>query len=495
MATGHGGFTMSGTEARQRAREALAQAKARVAALKQVDPFFLDLSLGEAPEGAWAEPGHAVTAVGRLDAAGLYTPSPCQEALRGLEVPSIVKEVYLAGAGMRGRYDHETLRRSLPESVMWLMENVRGEKGGAPRIYIHVPDGSAALAEAPEETLAILELLAGLPLEGVALADDVPDAVTTGTNMSIDDAILAEDIGVYKTLLESTRAIPWKIEWATLRFAYIGPQIEELLGWSPQSWQTVQDWADRMHPEDREWVFNFCVSQSQAGIDHEADYRALRKDGEFVWIRDVVHVVRNDDGTPNALIGFMFDISERKRTEEKLLDMQRELEELSFKDGLTGVANRRRFDNVVEARWRDARQNRQPLSVVVLDIDYFKQYNDHYGHLEGDECLKRVARALSGSARNADDLLCRFGGEEFVLLLPNTDEAAAMAMAWRCLDLVDKALIPHAGVGHDKRLTLSAGVNTLVPGEGDSVLPFIGVADSRLYKAKERGRHRVVAEG
>jgi diguanylate cyclase (GGDEF)-like protein/PAS domain S-box-containing protein len=313
--------------------------------------------------------------------------------------------------------------------------------------------------------------------------------------MSLDDAILTEDLGVYKTLLESTRAIPWKIEWASLRFAYIGPQIEELLGSAPQSWQTVQDWADRMHPEDREWVFNFCVAQSQAGIDHEADYRALRKDGEFVWIRDVVHVVRNEDGTPNALIGFMFDISERKRTEEKLLDMQRELEELSFKDGLTGVANRRRFDMVMEARWRDTRQAHQPLSVVVLDIDFFKQYNDHYGHLEGDECLKRVAQALAGIVRGPDDLLCRFGGEEFVLLLPNTDEATAMAMAWRCLDRLDKTLIPHAGVGPDKRLTLSAGVNTIIPKEGDEVLPFIARADRRLYLAKERGRHRVVADG
>lgn len=313
--------------------------------------------------------------------------------------------------------------------------------------------------------------------------------------MSIEDIIREEDIGVYKTLLESTRAIPWKIDWATLRFAYIGPQIEELLGWAPQSWATVQDWADRMHPEDRAWVFDFCVSQSQAGVDHEADYRALRKDGEFVWIRDVVHVVRNADGSPNALVGFMFDISERKRTEERLLDMQRELEELSFKDGLTGVANRRRFDMIMETEWREAALNRQSLAIVVLDIDYFKQYNDHYGHLEGDECLKRVAAALSGIVRRPRDLLCRFGGEEFVLLLPDTDHATAMALAWRCLDLVDKALIPHAGAGPGKRLTLSAGVHTIVPSERDEILPFIAVADRRLYLAKERGRARVVADG
>ncbi|MEN0105288.1 MAG: PAS domain-containing protein, partial [Pseudomonas sp.] len=186
---------------------------------------------------------------------------------------------------------------------------------------------------------------------------------------------LETDSSIYKTLLESTKAIPWRIDWKTMQFTYIGPQIEPLLGWTPDSWKTVDDWATRMHPEDRDYVVNFCVSQSQAGTDHEADYRALTADGDYVWIRDVVHVVRKD-GEVEALIGFMFDISERKQTEEKLLALQKELEELSFKDGLTGVANRRMFDSIIEVEWTNARRNHQPLSLVLLDIDYFKQYND-----------------------------------------------------------------------------------------------------------------------
>ncbi|MBW8777656.1 MAG: PAS domain-containing protein, partial [Burkholderiales bacterium] len=149
------------------------------------------------------------------------------------------------------------------------------------------------------------------------------------------------DSDVYRTLLESTQAIPWKIDWPTATFEYVGPQIEKLLGWRQDSWRTVDDWAQRMHPDDRAWVVNFCVSQSQSGIDHEADYRALGASGEYVWIRDVVHVVRNAAGEPLALVGFMFDISERKKTEEKLLVMQKQLEDYSFRDGLTGVSNRR----------------------------------------------------------------------------------------------------------------------------------------------------------
>lgn len=189
-----------------------------------------------------------------------------------------------------------------------------------------------------------------------------------------DASTLFNDSAVYRTLLESTKAIPWKIDWATMKFTYIGPQIEALLGWSADSWVSVEDWAMRMHPEDREYVVNYCVSQSQAGQDHEADYRALTKDNGYVWIRDVVHVVRNDKGEAEALIGFMFDITERKKTEEKLL-LQKELEVLSFKDGLTNIANRRRFDSSFDLEWERARHERQPLSMLLFDVDYFKQYN------------------------------------------------------------------------------------------------------------------------
>ncbi|MBQ4853522.1 sensor domain-containing diguanylate cyclase [Rhodanobacter sp. B2A1Ga4] len=298
---------------------------------------------------------------------------------------------------------------------------------------------------------------------------------------------------VYKTLLESTRAIPWKIDWDSKQFAYIGPQIEVLLGWAPSSWVGVADWASRMHPEDRDWVVDFCVAQSQAGVDHEADYRALTRDGHYVWIRDVVHVVRNPDGTVDSLIGFMFDISERKRTEQQLISLQKEMEELSFRDGLTGVANRRRFDAIIELEWSNARRNRQPLSLLMIDIDYFKQYNDRYGHLEGDTCLKHVARVLNSAGTRARDLLARFGGEEFVLVLPETDEASAGKLAERCRELLLAEQIPHESSPIDSLLTISVGVCTMIPGHDDELRPFIDTVDKRLYQAKQQGRNRIVA--
>lgn len=302
---------------------------------------------------------------------------------------------------------------------------------------------------------------------------------------------IGSDGAVYKTLLESTKAIPWKINWASMKFDYIGPQIEPLLGWSQESWAAVEDWAMRIHPDDRERVVNFCVAQSQAGVDHEADYRALTKENGYVWIRDVVHVVRDSQGVVEALVGFMFDISERKKTEEKLLVLQKELEALSFKDGLTGIANRRRFDASLEREWESARRGRLPLSLILVDVDFFKQYNDIYGHIEGDKCLVNVAQTLSLALAGPRDLVARYGGEEFLLMLPEADASGALRVAERCQRLIEKLAIAHAQSPHEQRLTVSIGVGTVIPGEGMTPTGFIDAVDRQLYAAKQNGRNRI----
>jgi diguanylate cyclase (GGDEF)-like protein/PAS domain S-box-containing protein len=306
-----------------------------------------------------------------------------------------------------------------------------------------------------------------------------------------EESPLLHDDAVYRTLLESTKAIPWKIDWATMKFAYIGPQIEALLGWSADSWVSVEDWAMRMHPEDREYVVNFCVSQSKAGVDHEADYRALTKDNGYVWIRDVVHVVRKDNGDVDALIGFMFDITERKKTEEQLLSLQKELEVLSFKDGLTNIANRRRFDTSVELEWQRACNEGQPLSVLLLDVDFFKQYNDLYGHTQGDKCLVEIAQTLSLALDGPRDLVARYGGEEFVVLLPDADAETARKVAERCQRLIQKKAIVHALSPHDRHVTASIGAGTVVPNDEMTLAGFIEAVDAQLYLAKKNGRNRI----
>lgn len=304
----------------------------------------------------------------------------------------------------------------------------------------------------------------------------------------------APDEGVYKTLLESTRAIPWRIDWQAMRFSYIGPQIEDLLGWPQDSWVTVEDWASRIHEEDRERVVQFCVSQSQSGIDHEADYRALKADGGYIWMRDVVHVIRKD-GEVEALVGFMFDIDERKKTEQALQEARRELEELSYQDGLTGVANRRMLDLVLDREWDTARRERKPISMLMLDIDHFKPFNDHYGHLAGDDCLRRIARLLVSAGRRPRDLVARYGGEEFVLVLPDTDSEAAQQVAERVQALIAAENIAHVAAGEDSVVTASIGVTTLMPTAVGNSDELIARADRQLYLAKTGGRHRIMLDG
>lgn len=299
------------------------------------------------------------------------------------------------------------------------------------------------------------------------------------------------DPAVYKTLLESTLAIPWKIDWATMRFAYIGPQIEPLLGWSQDSWISVDDWSSRIHPEDRDHVVNFCVSQSIAGKDHEADYRALTKDDGYVWIRDVVHVVRNEAGEVDSLVGFMFDISERKRIEHELLMMQKKLEALSFEDGLTGTSNRRHFDERLKAEWKGAQAGQHPLSLILLDIDHFKDFNDFYGHIQGDECLVTIAGVLKEIGVRPRDIVARYGGEEFVVLLPETSEAAATALAERCREAIEGLQIRHERSSCSAFVTASVGVGTVIPPFDGDARHFCDAVDKLLYAAKRDGRNRV----
>ena len=299
---------------------------------------------------------------------------------------------------------------------------------------------------------------------------------------------------VYKTLIESTLAIPWSIDWETKTFSYIGPQIEKVLGWKQDSWRTVEDWAMRMHENDRAWVVDFCVAQSISGVDHEADYRALTINGEYIWIRDVVHVVRKPDGEVNSLVGFMFDISERKKQEQELEILKKQLEEYSYQDGLTGIANRRFFEDSYQREWLNAQREQQPLTIMLLDIDYFKQYNDYNGHILGDACLKQIAQILKKSVSRPRDLVARFGGEEFVLILPDTSQASAIEVVERILQSIRTADICHSSSPLDQRLSVSLGVKTIIPTQKNDKMTFLNEVDQNLYLAKEQGRNGYVIQ-
>jgi len=182
-----------------------------------------------------------------------------------------------------------------------------------------------------------------------------------------------------------------------------------------------------------------------------------------------------------------------KRTAKELRVRNRELKRLSSVDGLTGIANRRHFDEYLSAEWLRACRMGSVLSVILVDIDYFKVYNDAYGHLEGDQCLKRVAMALSEVTSRGGDLVARFGGEEFVLVLPLTSLEGAINLANKLRQKIYALRIPHVGSEVADRLTISVGVSALMPKTSQIKDDLLAQADQALYIAKGLGRNQVVA--
>lgn len=160
-------------------------------------------------------------------------------------------------------------------------------------------------------------------------------------------------------------------------------------------------------------------------------------------------------------------------------------------DALTRLANRREFDRRLGIEWNRARRDGHVLSLVLIDVDCFKNYNDHYGHPAGDACLQKVAGALQSVVRRSADLVARFGGEEFVVLLPATDAADASALAERMRRQVADLQIPHAASRVAAGVTASLGVATLAPGDACQPPDLVAAADAALYRAKEQGRNRV----
>ena len=176
------------------------------------------------------------------------------------------------------------------------------------------------------------------------------------------------------------------------------------------------------------------------------------------------------------------------------LKLQRDrLEALTMTDGMTGIANRRRFDQQLDEEWRRCARMHIPLSAVMMDIDCFKAYNDNYGHAAGDDCIRDVAQALATIPTRAGDLVARYGGEEFACLLPGTGADGARTIAERLLDTVNDLEIPHAWSNVTGKVSISAGVGTMIPSGDAEPEELMKTADRLLYEAKNAGRNRVAA--
>ena len=294
---------------------------------------------------------------------------------------------------------------------------------------------------------------------------------------------------------------------AERRFVHLSDNMCRMMGY-PREELRGRSVLEFMTPEYRAEVIRHAQNRSSEDnplahtgpLRHEGEF--FRKDGSRLWIETVSVPVFDDDGTHIGYFGITRDSSERKRTEQALREANQQLEvqvhriqalheqmrEQAIRDDLTGVHNRRHFVAVAEHELESARRHGSTLSLVMMDVDHFKNVNDVYGHLTGDAALKAVGSMLDATTR-VGDLACRLGGEEFAVLLIGTDHEGALERAetWRAA-LAEMTILAD---GTALRLTASFGVASF-PQQAGTLIELMKVADTRMYRAKALGRDRVI---
>lgn len=291
----------------------------------------------------------------------------------------------------------------------------------------------------------------------------------------------------YRALLEGSLDMIClvEVEHGRHRFVYASPSTEDVIGWSAEELLHLS--PDAIYTAESRPLIAEDVAKLATGSTSRVLLEAIRKDGRPIWVENKVRVLRRSE------TGLSVVICTRDVTEHKLL--QDQLEQQALLDGLTGINNRRAFDHTLAVEWKRTLRTGVPLSLVLLDVDHFKLFNDHYGHLAGDDCLRATARTVRGALHRAGDSVARFGGEEFAVLLPATETASAQMLANRLCRAVAGMQIPHcenpegAGV-----VTISGGVSSAdatVPKEVPMPESLLRAADAALYKAKHEGRNRV----
>ncbi len=268
-------------------------------------------------------------------------------------------------------------------------------------------------------------------------------------------------------------------------------KLQEILGYTDTELSTMT-FSDFSDSDDAKLNMKLLNELIEGKIDHYfLEKRYFRKDGQLVWGEVTTSLFTSFNDESYYAIGMVNDITERKIAEQQLKEAYQEMEYLSNRDGLTGIANRRYFDDFLMREYAHSVRSSRPLSLIMLDIDFFKEYNDKYGHLSGDECLKQVASTIEKTIHRPKDLVARYGGEEFVIILPETDRIGASVVAKKIHSSVKELNIPHIGSNINKYLTVSVGISTLTLDSTSMPENLILEADKALYQAKQKGRNRV----
>ena len=275
------------------------------------------------------------------------------------------------------------------------------------------------------------------------------------------------------------------------RLQYISPVVKTLLGWEPKEFLQLDLRSELFYPEEipnLEKLFKECLAGKTFNT---LDHRARKKDGGYLWLEaNLVLHHDSETGAPAGFINVARDISRRKAAEEERDKALNVAESRANVDALTGVANRRSFGEYFESEWLRAVRARAATSILMIDVDYFKRYNDRYGHISGDHCLKQIARAIASCIHRTPDMVARYGGEEFAIVLPNTDASGAQSIGEQIRRAVEREQIPHEG-NPPGVVTVSIGGATQIPKHGFLSTHLIESADKALYQAKSMGRNRV----
>ncbi len=278
-----------------------------------------------------------------------------------------------------------------------------------------------------------------------------------------------------------------------LKRRYVSPACREIFGYEPEE-MTGGTSGGMAHPEDAERLAQVFRSMLDGSVDRQSVIaRRRHRDGRWIWVEAQYRTLKDSrTGAPTGIIASVRDISARKAVEDQLAEAYRRLEALAREDGLTGLANRRTFDDALSREYKRAQRDNKNLGLIMIDVDAFKAFNDRYGHPAGDECLRRISKTLANMVFRPGDLAARYGGEEFAVLLPDTDEFGAAVIGERIRQAILLLAIEH-DVGRSRLVTVSVGAASIgrTPFEGGPEA-LLQSADQALYRAKDSGRNTVV---
>jgi diguanylate cyclase (GGDEF)-like protein/PAS domain S-box-containing protein len=254
------------------------------------------------------------------------------------------------------------------------------------------------------------------------------------------------------------------------------------------------------HPDDREAVKAAIEAAARDGTPFEFAVRIIRADGELRHVKSRGVAIAGPDNIATLIFGVFIDVTDQQRIQDVLDELNEAVSKLgriAYVDALTRLGNRRQFDETLEREWRRASREQTAISLIMLDIDRFKRFNDLYGHLAGDDCLRAVAAAIAPMAQRPGDLVARYGGEEFALILSATEAVDAERIAHATRSAIAALGLTHAhNPACDGIVTASLGVSTAYPHPGDAATArhdLVAEVDGLLYEAKRTGRNRVVA--